>query len=301
MDRFDAMQAFARVVETGSFTKAAETLRLNKTSVTQLVQQLEAHLRVKLLHRTTRKVQVTEDGAVYYERVVNLLSELDDAETSLSSAQVSPRGRLRIDVPSPLARLVLIPAMAEFHKRYPDIQVDMGVSDRVVDLIGDRVDCVIRGGEIAEPTLVARRVGDLQIGAYVSPGYLQLRGKPTHPLDLEGPEHYVVGLTNLRTGRVVPFNMTSSCGEQLSVRGRHVLALDDGNACVAAGVAGLGVIRIPTFMAKESIARGELLPVFDNWQFEPMPMYLAYPASRYTSAKLRAFLGWVVDVLSKIE
>lgn len=295
------MQAFARVVETGSFTKAAETLRLNKTSVTQLIQQLEAHLRVKLLHRTTRKVQVTEDGAVYYERVVNLLAELDDAETSLSSAQASPRGRLRIDVPGPLARLVLIPVMADFHNRYPDIQVDMGVSDRVVDLIGDRVDCVIRGGEIAEPALIARRIGDLQIGAYASPGYLELRGKPTHPLDLEGPAHCVVGLMNFRTGRVVPFNMTSTSGEQISVRGKHVLALDDGNAYVAAGVAGLGVIRIPTFMAKESIERGELLPLFEDWQFEPMPMYLAYPPSRYTSAKLRAFVDWACSVLGKMR
>ena len=145
MDRFDAMQAFARVVEAGSFTKAAETLHLSKTSVTQLVQQLEARLRVKLLNRTTRKVNVTADGAAYYERVVRLLADMDDAETSLSSASESPRGRLRVDVPSPLARMILIPALPTFHAHYPDIQIDMGASDRLVDLIGDNVDCVIRG------------------------------------------------------------------------------------------------------------------------------------------------------------
>jgi len=157
MDRFDAMRAFARVVEAGSFTKAAQTLHMSKTTVTQLIQQLEARLRVKLLHRTTRRLGVTPDGAVYYERVIRLLADMEDAENSLSSATMTPRGRLRVDVPSPLARLILVPALPAFHARYPDIQFDMGVSDRVVDLIGDNVDCVLRGGEINDQSLIARR------------------------------------------------------------------------------------------------------------------------------------------------
>ena len=153
MDRFNAMQAFARVVETGSFTKAADTLHMSKTSVTQLVQQLEARLRVKLLNRTTRKVNVTADGAAYYERVIKLLADMDDAETSLSNASVLPRGRLRVDVPSPFARMILIPALPAFHAQYPDIQIDMGVSDRMVDLIDESVDCVVRGGELTDLSL----------------------------------------------------------------------------------------------------------------------------------------------------
>ena len=139
MDRFDAMQAFARVVETGSFTKAAATLHMSKTTVTQLIQQLEARLRVRLLNRTTRKVNVTADGAAYYERVVRLLIDMDDAETSLSSASTTPRGRLRVDVPSPLARMLLIPALPEFFARYPEIQLTVGVSDRIVDIIGENI------------------------------------------------------------------------------------------------------------------------------------------------------------------
>ncbi len=166
MDRFDAMQAFVRVVETGSFTKAALTLHMSKTTVTQLVQQLEARLRVKLLNRTTRQVHVTADGAAYDERAVRLLVDLDDAETSLSSATAAPRGRLRVDVPSPLARMLLVPAFPELHARYPDLQIEMGVSDRMVDLIGDNVDCVIRGGEVTQPSLIARHVGDLQLGVF---------------------------------------------------------------------------------------------------------------------------------------
>lgn len=169
MDRFDAMRAFARVVEAGSFTKAAQTLHMSKTTVTQLIQQLEARLRVKLLHRTTRRLGVTPDGAVYYERVIRLLADMEDAENSLSSAAMTPRGRLRVDVPSPLARLILVPALPVFHARYPDIQFDMGVSDRVVDLIGDNVDCVLRGGEINDQSLIARHVGDLQTASTSPP------------------------------------------------------------------------------------------------------------------------------------
>ena len=181
MDRFDAMLAFARVVETGSFTKAAETLHMSRTSVTQLVQQLEARLRVRLLNRTTRRVNVTADGTAYYERVVRLLADVDDAETSLSSASASPRGRLRVDVPSPLARMILVPALPDFHARYPDIQLDMGVSDRTVDLIGENVDCVVRGGELTDQSLMARRLPDLQLGVYAAPGYLDRLGTPVHP------------------------------------------------------------------------------------------------------------------------
>lgn len=207
MDRFDAMRAFARVVEAGSFTKAAQTLHMSRTTVTQLVQQLEARLRVKLLHRTTRKLGVTPDGAVYYERVIRLLADMDDAETSLSNAAITPRGRLRVDVPSPLARLILVPALPTFHTRYPDIQFDMGVSDRVVDLIGDNVDCVLRGGEIKDQSLIARHVGDLPIGAYVAPSYVERLGIPAHPRELENTDHRIVGFLSSRTGRVDPLTL----------------------------------------------------------------------------------------------
>ena len=239
MDRFDAMQAFVRVVESGSFTKAADTMHVSKTTVTQLVQQLEARLRVKLLHRTTRRVQVTADGAVYYERAVRLLADMDDAETSLSSASAAPRGRLRVDVPSPLARLILVPALPEFHAQYPDIQLDMGVSDRMVDLIGDNVDCVVRGGEIQDQSLIARRVGDLQLGVYAAPSYLSRAGSPVHPHELEDSHHRVVGFLWSSTGKTFPYAMRRGA-EEIQVQGRYVLAVDDGNAYLAAGLAGKG-------------------------------------------------------------
>lgn len=298
MDRFNAMQAFARVVETGSFTKAADTLHMSKTSVTQLVQQLEARLRVKLLNRTTRKVNVTADGAAYYERVIKLLADMDDAETSLSNASVLPRGRIRVDVPSPFARMILIPALAEFHARYPDIQIDMGVSDRMVDLIGESVDCVVRGGELTDLSLVARRVGDLSLGVYAAPGYLKSAGLPLHPQELSLPPHYIVGFRWARSGLAFPYAMYRN-EERVNVQGRYVISVDDGNAGLAAGLAGLGVIWLPDYMAKEHVARGELVRLFDDWHLDPMPMYVAFPPNRHVSAKLRLFIEWVAELMAQ--
>jgi len=191
MDRFDAMQTFVRVVETGSFTKAAQTLHLSRTSVTQLVQQLEARLRLKLLNRTTRRVSLTADGAVFYERALRLLADLHELEFGLPHAASALAGRLRVDVPSPLARMIVVPALPSFHAAYPDIQLDLGVSDRAVDIIGDNVDCVVRGGEIVDQSLVARRIGDLQLKVYAAPSYLTRYGVPTHPGQLEGPDHHI--------------------------------------------------------------------------------------------------------------
>jgi len=298
MDRFDAMQAFARVVEARSFTKAAETLHMSKTGVTQLVQQLEARLRVKLLNRTTRKVNVTADGAAYYERVVRLLADMDDAETSLSGAAALPRGRLRVDVPSPIARMLLVPALPAFHKRYPDIQLDMGVSDRMVDLIGEKVDCVVRGGELTDQSLMARRVGDLQLGVYAAPSYLERNGTPTHPQELEDTHHRVVGFLSSRTGRILPCAMRRD-GESIELQGRYVLAVDDGNAYLEAGLAGLGVVWLPGYMSEAHLARGELVPLFAGWRLDPMPLYVAFPPNRRVSAKLRVFIDWVAEMMER--
>ncbi|HEY0685718.1 MAG TPA: LysR substrate-binding domain-containing protein [Steroidobacter sp.] len=298
MDRFDAMQAFARVVETGSFTKAADTLHMSKTSVTQLVQQLEARLRVKLLNRTTRQVNVTADGAAYYERVVRLLADMDDAETSLSSASASPRGRLRVDVPSPFARMILVPALPAFYARYPDIQLDMGVSDRIVDLIDQNVDCVVRGGEITDQSLVARHVGDLQLGVFAAPSYLQRAGVPTHPQDLENTDHRIVGFLWSRIGKPFPYAMRRG-DESINVHGRYALAVDDGNAYLEAGLAGLGVLWLPDYMSKAHLSRGELTPLFEDWRLDPMPMYVAYPPNRHVSAKLRVFIDWIAELMKQ--
>ncbi|MFG6067637.1 LysR family transcriptional regulator [Stenotrophomonas indicatrix] len=296
MDRFEAMRAFARVVETGSFTRAAHTLQLSRTTVTQLVQQLEGHLRLRLLNRTTRRVSVTADGAAYYPRIVRLLAELEEVEGGLGEAAAQPRGRLRVDVPGPYARLRLVPALPDFQARYPEIQLDIGVSDREVDVIADNVDCVIRGGAPADPALVARPLARLPIGFHASPGYVQRFGVPEHPRALEGPDHHTVGFLSPRSGRARVFTAQRGA-ERVEVQGRHSIGFDDGNAYLAAGLAGLGVVALPSYMAEPHVARGELLPVLHDWQLPPMPMHVMFPPNRHMSQRLRVFIDWVVETL----
>jgi DNA-binding transcriptional LysR family regulator len=298
MDRFEAMYAFARVVEAGSFTKAADTLQMNRTSLSLLVQKLEAHLRVRLLNRTTRQVNLTADGAIYYEQVVRLLADLEETENTLVSAVSSPRGRLRVDVPSPLARTILVPALADFHQRYPDIQIDMGVSDRIVDVLSESVDCVIRGGELTDLSLKARRVADLQLGVYAAPRYIERVGELKHPRELEDTEHRIVGFLWARTGKPLPYAMRKG-REEIHVQGRYVVAVDDGNAYLEAGIAGLGVLWLPDYMAKAPLARGELVPLLESWRMDPMPLYVAYPPNRHVSIKLRVFMDWVTELMAQ--
>jgi DNA-binding transcriptional LysR family regulator len=290
------MQTFVRVVETGSFTKAAAALQLSKTSVTQQVQQLEDRLRVKLLQRTTRQLKLTADGAAYLDRVRRLLADLDDAETSLSGAAATPRGRLRVDVPSPVARLILVPALPDFHARHPEIQIHLGVSDRRVDLIGEGVDCVLRGGELSDSSLVARRVAVLPMLACAAPSYLQRCGRPRHPRELAEPPHRIVGFLSAHDGRPLPTVMQRGA-ERVDLQPHYQLAVDDGNAYLAAGLAGLGLLCLPHYLAEAHLARGELLPLFADWQLDPMPLVVAFPSRQHPSAKLRAFVDWLTALM----
>lgn len=299
MDRFDALQAFARVVEAGTFTKAAQTLNLSKTTVSQLVQQLEAHLHVRLLNRTTRQVKLTAEGANYYERAVRLLADLQDADASVGNATTLPKGRLRVDVPSPFALTLLVPELPTFHARYPDIQFDLGVSDRRVDIIGNNVDCVLRGGDMADSTLRARRIGELPMGVYAAPRYVARVGMPRHPRELEGDTpHRVVGFLSAHTGKVLPLALERD-GQRIQVQGQYVVAIDDGNSYLAAGIAGLGVLWLPHYMAKAPLSRGELVPVFNGWQAGRMPLNLVFPSNRHLSARLRVFVTWLEELMAR--
>lgn len=296
MDRFEAMQAFVRVAGTGSFTKAADSLGTSRTRVTQLVQQLEAHLRVKLFNRTTRRVALTADGAAFHERATRLLIDLEDAETSLSDASTSPRGRLRVDMPSALARMIVIPALPKFMERYPDMHIDLGASDRMVDMLDQQVDCVVQGGEPTLGSIVARRIADLELVVCASPDYVQRFGKPDHPSMLGESPHRAVGFKSGRTGRVLPVALQRD-GEVLQWDATTPLIVDDGNAYVAAGLAGLGVLWLPEYVARAHLVQGDLVSLFPGWQAEPMPLYVAYPPNRHVSLKLRLFIDWVVELL----
>ena len=297
MDQIQSMRVFARVVEAGSFTRAAESLDMPKGSATRLVQQLETRLKVKLLNRTTRRVTVTPDGAAYYERAARLLNDLDEMEAAMSQAQANPSGRLRVDVGSSVARLIIIPALPDFYRRYPDIQLDLGVGDRPVDLISDNVDCVIRGGDLVEQSLVARRIANMSLVTVATPAYLAQHGTPLHPLDLEAG-HTTINYFSPRTGR--PYShVFEKDGERIEVAGRYKLSVNESNAHLAALLAGLGISQAARFGAAPFLASGELVEVLADWLHPLIPIHVVYPPNRHLSARVRAFVEWTADLFAR--
>jgi LysR family transcriptional regulator for bpeEF and oprC len=290
VDQLLAIRVFARVVEAGAFTRAADSLDMPLATVSKLVRSLEQHLGVKLLQRTTRRVTVTPEGAAYYERTSRVLKELEDIDSGFASSHQRPRGRLRIDIGSANASCVLIPALPDFIALYPDIRVDLGVSDRQVDLIGENVDCVVRGGNADELSLVARPLGRASWVTCATPDYLKLHGRPTHPDQLKSG-HRIVSYVSARTGRIMPMCFQKG-SERIESGGLQGMGVNESNAHVAAGLAGLGVIQTFSFAAKDAIARGELLPVLSAWQPDPYPFFLVYPPDRHMSQRLRVFIEW---------
>ncbi len=201
MDRLQAMKVFTRVVETNSFTRAADTLDLPRASVTVIIQQLEAHLKIRLLQRTTRRLNLTPDGAAYYERCVRILADIDETESSFENVGKAPRGKLRVDMPGALGRMIVMPKIYDFHARYPDIDLMLGFGDKPVDLIQEGVDCVVRIGTLQDSSLVARRIAIYQGVTVASPEYLERNGVPKTIEDLD--RHEAVNYFWGRTGRMM--------------------------------------------------------------------------------------------------
>lgn len=297
MDQLNAMRAFVRVVEVGTFTRAAELLDLPKPTVTKLIQQLEGHLHAQLLNRTTRRVTVTMDGAAYYERALRVLGEIDELDQSMTSSQARPSGRLRIDVSASFATDIILPALPGFHARYPEIQIDMGLSDRPADLIGENLDLAVRAGEIEDQSLIARRIGEMMLITCATPGYLAKHGTPQHPRDLEDG-HLAIGYRRAGTSRILPLTFASA-KETIEIQGNHIVSLNDGTGYVAAGLAGLGVMQVPTFMAMAHIAAGRLVPVLTDWCTKPKPLHIIYPPNRHLSNKVRVFVDWLAELFAR--
>ncbi|MFC7287282.1 LysR substrate-binding domain-containing protein [Herminiimonas glaciei] len=295
MDQFLAVRAFTAVVETGSFVKAANALELPRNTVTKLVQALEAHLRVKLLNRTTRRVSTTNDGTAYYERMARLVDEWQEVDLAIGSAQSNPRGKLRVDMGATIATMLVIPALPEFQQRYPDLQIDIGVSDRPVDLLGDRVDCVVRGGIITDPSLIARQIGVMPLLTTASPAYLRKHGVPEHPSDLEN-DHLLIRYFFAGSGRKLPIELTQG-NERIHVNGRHFLGINDTNAMLAAALAGLGIMHSPGFMVKPHIASGLLVPLLSDWKADSIPLSIVYAPNRHLSTRVRVFVDWMVELM----
>jgi LysR family transcriptional regulator for bpeEF and oprC len=296
MDKLRSIEAFVRVVELRSFTRAADALHLPKGTVTKLVQDIESQLGVKLLHRTTRRLSLTDDGAAYLEGAQRVLADLAELEGSVTRAVTRPSGRLRVDVPAAAGRHVFAPALPAFFARYPDIELDMGSSDRPVDLLAEGVDVVVRGGLTHDDLLVARKLGAFKVITCAAPSYLRAHGVPSSPAVLRDQGHLAVNFFSAKTGKVFDFEFERG-NEKLAVALRHRVAANDADTFLALGIAGLGLMQSPlTVQLRSLIADGQLVPVLADWSAGALPLHVMYPRHRHLSVRLRVFVDWVVEL-----
>ncbi len=294
MDKFKALEAFVRVVETGGITRAAELLGSPKATVSTLIQDLEAQLGIRLLHRTTRKVTVTADGAAYYERCVRILQDLREADEALSTRHGKPEGRLRVDMSTSMASLLMREAIPDFLARYPGIQLELGCSDRPINMVSEAVDCVIRVGQVTDPLLVARRIGSMHFVTCASPAYLARHGTPAHPRDLA--EHQWVSY--FLPGRAMSWDFRKGDEHhQLTLSGG--LAVNDSNVYRDACLAGVGIGQLPGFAFMAHAPSGELVQVLSDWHTEALPVHVLYPSNRHLSTRVHAFVEWAAEVFDQ--
>jgi DNA-binding transcriptional LysR family regulator len=293
MDRFDSLQLFARIVEFGSFTRAAGALGIPRATATHAVKALEARLGTRLLERTTRQVRPTLDGRAFYERCVSILADLDEAESSLSHVAANPRGTLRIDLQGTQATRVVLPRIDEFMARYPDIVLAVTSGDRLVDLVREGVDCVVRAGTPKDSSLVARRVAVLPEAICASPAYLARHGTPRHPDDLAS--HLAVGFFASGHDRSYPFELVVD-GKACEYALAHRIAVNDAESYVVCALRGCGLIQLPRYHIEDALADGSLVEVLGEWRSPGLPVSAMYPQHRQLSARVRVFVDWVASV-----
>lgn len=296
MDRLDAYRLLMRVVERRSFTAAAADLGVSRSSATEAVGHLEARLGTLLLHRTTRQVTPTLDGEAFYRRCADILARVEDAEAAFAPAQ--PHGLLRIDVPPPLARAVLLPRLPEFLKRHPRLDLQLGEGDRLVDLIGEGVDCVIRAGEPDEGGMVVRRIATLHEVTCASPAYLGRHGTPRSLTGLAG--HQMVGFVSSRTGQVMPLAFRAGgATRRITLPSRVTVTGTD--AMAAFGRLGYGIVQQPRYRLREDLASGRLVEILPDHPPPPLPLSVLYPQGRQPSPRVRAFIDWVSEVFATTD
>ncbi|MBD8148376.1 LysR family transcriptional regulator [Pseudomonas fluorescens] len=296
MDRFNAMRVFTRIVELGGFARAADSLQLPRASVTILIKQLEAHLGVQLLQRTTRQVSPTLDGAAYYQRCVQLLTDLEETEAVFSSRRQNPRGTLSIDMPSGIGRLIVIPALPTFTALYPQIELDIGLNDRPVDLIRERVDCVLRGGLALDESLVARPLAMMDQLTLASPAYLQRTGMPAS-LD-ELARHQMIEYVSSASGK--RFGLEFQLGDKVrTLNLAKVVAVNSSDGYFAACEAGYGLIQAPHYHALKQLAEGTLVEVLPQVAVPKMALTALYPPHRQLSQRVRVFVDWLVALCAQ--
>ena len=290
MDRFQEMQIFVRIVERRSFTQAAEDLLIPRATATNAIKRLEHRLGTRLLERTTRAVAPTQDGAAYYERCVRLLADLDEAEDAFRGSE--PAGLLRVNLQPTLARHFVFPALPAFLARHPRLKLYVGEDDRLVDLVREGVDCVLRAGELQDSALVARRAADLPQVTVASPAYLERFGTPTTLADLA--RHQAVHYVSSATGRPHPLEFVTASGITLATP-PGVISVTGAEAYTAAALAGLGLVQVPRYRVAGQLASGELVDVLADTPPPTIPVSVLYPQARQLSARVRVFADWLVE------
>lgn len=296
MDRIDLFRIFCRVVDCASFTRAADQLGLPRSSVSLAVRDLEGRLGTRLLHRTTRKIAPTQDGLLFYERSLSVIAQLEDAEGMFRQDAQALTGRVHVDMPGRIGRLIVAPALPEFLDMHPGVDIILGVSDRAANLIEDALDCVLRVGPLVDSSLVARPVGHIAFINVASPAYLARHGIPQAPADLDG--HHMVLFASPTTARVEPFEWLEG-GKLRSRRVKGRVTVNSAEAAIAACVAGLGLLQIPAYDVRAELAAGTLTEVLPAYPAEPMPVHLLFPRRRDRPRRVLAFADWMEGLLAR--
>lgn len=297
MDRLDRYRVFTRVIETRSFTRAADTLRMPRSSVSTAIADLEARLGTRLLNRTTRAVAPTDEGEEFYERCLAVLAEAEEMEAMFRAAAGATEGRIRVDAPGRIGRLVIAPALPGFLARWPGIRVELGMTDRAVDLVGEGVDVALRVGPLPDSGLRARRVGAIAQINVASPGYLAAHGTPRAPAELD--RHWQVAYASPSTGRVADWEWR----EAGRSRARPVpwrVSANSAEGYIACALAGMGLIQIPAYDVAGHVAAGALVEVMPDHRPEALPMHLLFPGNPRGTRRLTAFADWLEDLLRRM-
>lgn len=290
MDKFDALQLFIRIIELGSFTRAANGLDIPRATATLAIKELERQLGARLLERTTRQVRPTLDGQAFYERCKKILADLDDAQSSLSTVMANPRGTLRLDLHGSHATRIILPNIQAFKRRYREINLVISSGDRLVDLVSEGVDCVIRAGHPRDSSLVAKRMAMMPQVVCASPGYLAEHGTPTSPQQLT--EHQAVGFFASNHDIRYPFSFVmEGCVVEMELGGW--ISVSDAECYCACALSGCGLIQVPRFRVEQYLASGQLVEVLGDWASPAMPVSALYPYHRQLSPRLKVFVEWV--------
>lgn len=298
MDQLQAMRVFVRIVELGSFTRAAADMGLPRATLTHTIKRLEAHLGAPLLQRTTRSVRPTRDGETYYGHCLRLLADMDEVESGFRQAAQQPRGRLRVDVPGSVARHVIVPALPAFLERYPGIELDLGTSDRFVDLVQEGVDCVLRSGELSDSTLVARRVVSLPQVTVASAAYVKKYGLPATLADLQ-QGHVAVNWAPASTRRTSPLEFIVG-GKLREVPMPARITVNGSDAYLACCEAGLGIAQFPRYRIEDALAKGRMKELLPQFPSPSLPVSVLYRRQGVLPPRLRVFIDWLAELMAPL-